>query len=142
MTTPTTEATVISIPAQPAYSLSPNSRAHWRKRHLESREAKAIVRIEWGNMTHGAFTPLQPVHGPVLLTWTVYKGKGRKSLDRDNLIPCLKPFMDGLVECGIIDGDTPDIVTAIHVEQVSYQDHGGPLGEIECRIEPAGRTTR
>jgi hypothetical protein len=136
MTTPTTEATVISIPAQPAYSLSPNSRKNWRVQRQEARDAKWRVKVAWVNMGPTF------VHGPVELTWTVYKAKGRRTMDRDNLIPCLKPFMDGLVECGIIDGDTPDIVTAIHVEQVSYQDHGGPLGEIECRIEPAGRTTR
>lgn len=130
----TISATVISFPWQPAYSLSPNSRKHWRVQRQEARDAKWAVAC--------AATGVAPVSGPVVLTWTVYKAKGRKTLDRDNLIPCLKPFMDGLVECGIIDGDTPDIVTAIYVEQVSYQDHGGPLGEIECRIEPAGRTTR
>ena len=121
--------TVISIPATPAYSLSPNSRKHW---HVKARESVAAK-----TATYFASIGAEPVSGPVVLTWTVYKAKGRKTMDRDNLIPCLKPFMDSLVMVGIIDGDTPDVVKAIHVEQVSYQDHGGPLGEIEVRITPA-----
>jgi hypothetical protein len=128
--TPTAEATIISIPAQPAYSLSPNGGTkHWAKKARETTELQLATKY--------ACMDVSPVYGPVVLTWTVYKAKGRKTMDVTNIIPCLKPAEDQLVRSGVISADTPDIVTAIYVEQVSYQDHGGPLGEIECRIEPA-----
>jgi len=126
--TATDTATVISIPANPAYSLSPNSRCHWSKKARETSELQ--------HATYLACRDIPPVSGPVVLTWTIYKAKGRRTMDLDNIIPCVKPAQDQLVRSGIISADTPDIVRAIHVEQVSYQDHGGPLGEIEVKISP------
>jgi hypothetical protein len=60
----------------------------------------------------------------------------RKFMDKDNATATMKPYLDGLVECGIIEGDTPDIVTDITIWQFLYGvDHPIEGGEIDCIIE-------
>ena len=126
----------LTISGTPAYALSPNSRSHWRVKHRESREAKALVRICWSNMTHGnGFTHAHPIPGPVRLIWGINLAKRRKFMDRTNATATLKPFEDALVELGIIEGDTPDIVTDIQIHQFLYKEHGVAEGEIEVTIQ-------
>jgi hypothetical protein len=119
----TARAVTLTIPGTPAYSLSPNSRKHWRIQRQESRDAKWRVRE-----VYGPYTSRLVPHGPVALTWTVFLAKGGRKRDVDNLVPCMKPFMDSLVDLEILDGDTPDIVQRIEVAQVPWsQHHGDPM---------------
>ena len=108
----------IEIPSGPAYSISPNSRKHWRVKHRESQELKQIA---FYSSMNGEL-----VYGPVNLYWTIYLGKGRREMDRDNATATLKPAMDGLVQSGAIEGDTSKIVRAITVDQVKWMVHKGP----------------
>lgn len=135
---PTKPKTIIlTFPGKPAYSLSPNSRQHWRVRHHESQEAKRLVRLIWLDRQQGD-DPIAPIHGPVVLQWGIHLARGRKFMDRTNATATLKPFEDGLVACGIIDGDTPDIVTRIDIDQFLYRvDHPIVEGEIDVVITEA-----
>lgn len=126
----------LTIPGTPAYALSPNSRAHWRVKHRESQAAKwAVKAAVW----HDGELHAVPIHGPVRLIWGINLAKRRKFMDRDNATATLKPFMDSLVDLGIIDGDTPDIVTDIKIHQFLYAEHGIAEGEIELTIQEATR---
>ena len=129
------DAIVITIPAGPAYSISPNSRKHWRVKHRESQELKRIA--IFSSLAERDYTtkPFLSVLGPVNLYWTIYLGKRRYMMDRDNAMATMKPAMDGLVEAGVIEGDTQDIVRAITVDQVRWSDHKGDA-RIVVRIEP------
>jgi hypothetical protein len=133
-------AVVLTIPGMPAYSLSPNSRCHWRVKHREIQEAKWAVKAA---IWHGGKLHAIPIHGPVRLIWGIHLAKRRKFMDRTNATATLKPFEDALVELGIIDGDTPDIVTDIQIHQLLYKvDHMVAEGEIDVVIESAAQMRR
>ena len=129
------DAIEITIPGLPAYSISPNSRSHWRVKHRESQELKQIAHLV-GRSRLDPWTE-DGVLGSVNLHWTIYLGKRRKMMDRDNATATLKPAMDGLVSSGMIQNDTQDIVRAITVDQVKWAEHQGEP-KIVVRIEPAG----
>jgi hypothetical protein len=90
-------------------------------------------------MTAASVAPLTEavtVHGPVVLTWTIFLGKSGRRMDIDNLTPCLKPCQDQLVLCKIIDGDTPDVVRQIVIaDQVLWATHRG-LPYIAVTVTP------
>ena len=135
MTTPVTPArdgaaTSITIPSTPAYTLSPNSRAHWRVKHRESQEVKQITALSCRDA--------EPVHGRVSLIWTIFLPKRGKVRDLDNLVPCMKPAMDALVQAGIIDGDGPDVVERIYADQIPWAKHHIDDGRMAVGILPAG----
>jgi hypothetical protein len=121
------------IPGTPAYALSPNSRSHWRAKHRESIEARLATFAALQDATPDPATLC--VHGPVRLIWGIHLAKRRKFMDRTNATATLKPFEDALVELGLIDGDTPDIVTDIKIHQFLYAEHGIAEGEIEVTIQ-------
>jgi hypothetical protein len=128
---PLTEAVTVHIPSAPAYALSPNSRVHWRVKHRQSVAVKEATQM--------ACIGVPALHGPVVLTWTIFLGKSGRRCDIDNLIPCLKPCQDMLALCGVIDGDTPDVVRQIVIaDQVLWATHRG-LPYISVTITPAER---
>src|SRR5690349_8566357 len=59
----------LTIPGTPAYSLSPNSRSHWRVKHRETEAAKWDVKMAIAD-TFCGFAP--KLRGPVCLHWTVF----------------------------------------------------------------------
>lgn len=125
----------IEIPAGPAYSISPNSRKHWRVKHRESQEAKWLAANVASNALRDDNADAGP-RGPVNLHWTIYLGKGRKVMDRDNATATLKPYLDGLVTVDMIEDDTQDIVRAITVDQVRWAYHKGDA-KIVVEISPS-----
>ena len=132
ITTP--RAVSLTIPGMPAYALSPNSRCHWRVKHQESQAAKWAVKAALATYGMDVLTDWD-FHGPVRLIWGINLAKRRKPMDRTNATATLKPFEDALVELGIIEGDTPDIVTDIQIHQFLYKEHGVAEGEIEVTIQ-------
>ena len=137
-----TDAITFSIPCLPAYALSPNSREHWATKSAESRAARSTAQLAWFN--HRFDTGQPPISGPVALTWTVFLPKRGKPRDIDNLIPCMKPLLDGLVDGLVIAGDTPDIVRRVDVAQVPWAEHKGEpmtcvtIEPVEHEPAPAG----
>ena len=123
----------IEIPAGPAYSISPNSRKHWRVKHRESQELKQVA---WASCLPPDRPELRLMQGPVNIHWTIYLGKGRRQMDRDNATATMKPALDGIVSAGAIEGDEQHIVRAITVDQVKWADHRGDA-RITVRIERA-----
>jgi len=120
------DAIEITIPAGPAYSISPNSRKHWRTKAAETKHLKQVTML--------ACLGADPIPGPVDLHWTIYLGKLRRPMDRDNATSTMKPAMDGLVKAGVIEDDTSEIVRAITVDQVKWATHKGqPTIVVEVR---------
>lgn len=113
--------------------LTPNTRVSMRTQLRVRRTRKDDARYEIR-----AVRP-DPIHGPVILTYTRYQAPNRKPMDRDNLIAATKCLVDALVAEGVIDGDGPQIVREIRVaEQVAAMYHAGVDGEIAVTITPAG----
>jgi hypothetical protein len=137
MATETRTDFILTIPGTPAYGLSLNSREHWTKQRKASRDAKWAVKAALAEAEHEGRAWKEPIHGPVTITWGIHLARRRKFMDKDNATATLKPFMDALVENGIIDGDTPDIVTDIKIVQFLYKvDHTVEEGEIDVIVTP------
>ena len=125
MSTTTEPRTVtLTIPGTPAYSLSPNGgRKHWSVRYQETETVKGFV--AWAIAEKFCGFPDQ-FRGPVRLHWTVYLDKGRKRLDNDNMLACLKAHQDGIVYRGVIPDDSPKwIPETPTVEQIAWGQHKG-----------------
>jgi hypothetical protein len=127
---PLTEAVTVTIPGTPCFSYSPNTRTHWRVRAAEARAIKDATILA----CREAGSP--QVHGPVELVWAIYTDRRRHEMDVTNAIACLKAHEDGLVQAGVIDGDTPNIVRSISVVQIPWADHRVNGGEIVLMVTP------
>jgi Holliday junction resolvase RusA-like endonuclease len=97
----------------PARNLSPNKRLHHMQVYLAKRDAKneaiALV-LQEGRPDH----PYETAH--LTITW-VAKDKRRR--DPDNLFASMKPYIDGLVEAGLIADDS-----AMHVSYTLRYERG------------------
>lgn len=120
----------IRIPAVPTRDLSPNGRAHWRKKHRASQEIKNITM--WAMKSY--YLDMLP-DTPWQMNYTVAWGFGMKRWDDDNLIAGLKAIRDGIAEeAGI---DDKNMVTGT-VEQIRDQER---VGYVEVTISPLEKTT-
>lgn len=107
----------LTIPGTPAYSLSPNSRSHWRVKHRETNDLALATKAAIGYI-------YRHFPGPVRLRWTIYLAKRGKPRDLDNLLPCLKPAQDQIVRADIIPDDSPTYIPHTPtIEQVRWSDH-------------------
>ena len=97
----------------PDRDLSPNARMHHMQLYRAKRQAKdeamALV-LEQGRPG----TPYEAAH--ITITW-VAKDKRRR--DPDNLFASMKPYIDGLVEAGLIEDDS-----AMHVSYTLKYERG------------------
>ena len=86
-----------------------SDKKHWR---VGARESK--LRRETAALTaHG----LAPVQTPcTILVVRRYSGR-RRPMDRDNVVAGAKPMIDGLVDAGMIPGDTEADVVLIYAAQ-------------------------
>lgn len=96
------EATLLTItlPYLPPAEFSPNSRVYWTQRHIAGRKAKDDI---W------ALVHAEGWQGPALSGATVTISWGlptKKIIDWDNLIARTKPLIDGLVDAGVLVGDS------------------------------------
>ena len=104
---------IIELGHLPDRDLSPNRRLHFMQLYRAKKDAKdeAMALV----LEHGAPTePIQKAH--ITITW-VAKDKRRR--DPDNLFASMKPYIDGLVEGGLIVDDS-----AAHVSYTLRYEHG------------------
>lgn len=100
---------------------------------IRNRKAEAL-RAEVRQAFYEAGRPY--IIGPVTMHWTIYLPKGGRGHDRDNTIAALKQVTDQIVQCGVIEDDSPAILATPTVEYVSWRDHGCQPG-IRCEITSA-----
>ena len=85
------------IPVQPDATLSPNSRAHWRKKASVVRETRESARL-CTTSALARHTETWPKEGGVFVQPTILWGKGRKTMDGDNAVAILKAYLDGVAD--------------------------------------------
>ena len=90
----------ISIPALPPAEFSGNSRAHYHARHAAGLEARAEVKAAVNQFGYKAGVLDSPV---VAIRWGL-PTKVRR--DWDNLIARTKPYIDSLVDAGVLRDDS------------------------------------
>ena len=90
----------ISIPALPPAEFSGNSRVHYYARHAAGLEARAEVKAAVNQYGYKGGALNEPV---VEIRWGLPDKRRR---DWDNLIARTKPFIDSLVDAGVLRDDT------------------------------------
>ena len=93
------------LPRVPASVEGPNGRS-WKVR---SRAA-----VEWRELVATALADLEQDRprgwSPVQVRYAVHLPPGRRAMDRDNLVACMKPVLDGLARGAVIPDDSPEHV--------------------------------
>jgi len=110
----------------PPAELNPNKlrRLHWSKRSSEIRIARQEMYYEALGCKNG--------RGPIKKARIHYKFiiAGKRRHDLDNMLACCKPYVDGIVDAGIIEAD--DI---LHLEIGSVKAEYGKDNETIIIIE-------
>ena len=97
----------------PDRALNPNKRLHHMQLYRAKRQAKdEAMALVYEHGRPG--TPYEAAH--ITITW-VAKDKRRR--DPDNLFASMKPYIDGLVEAGLIEDDS-----AMHVSYTLKYERG------------------
>lgn len=108
-----------------------SKQAHWSKRAKVRRDCREIAR--YAAMANGMH--IEPFAGPVAITIHAGYGYKRKTPDLDATISACKPFIDGLVDAGIlVDDDQVQRITATH-EKLRGKRGEKPQGFTRIEIE-------
>jgi hypothetical protein len=123
----------VLVPGAPDPALAPNRR-HRRGGFYAGVEAAREARSLTGSVARVAFAYVpepRPFAGPVRVAAVIAWPKGRRALDWDSAIGCLKPYVDGLVDAGWLADDRQ--VRGIEVEQ-RRADPGDRSGWVELTV--------
>lgn len=114
------------IGTTPDPALSPNSRVHWRKKHLAAKEQRAVAFSSVVNERK-----IFPSHDgrDIYVRYEVEWAGRRRRMDDDNLIAALKPMRDGVADA--LGGDDKLWITQ-RVTQTTGNDE--PLTRIHLAI--------
>ena len=119
----------IELGQLPDPDLNPNKRLHYMKlaraKRLAKDEAMALVYEQVG--MGGPETPYDSAH--ITITWVAGDKRRR---DPDNLFASMKPYIDGLVDAGLIADDS-----AMHVSYTLRYERGDKNNTI-IEIEEVG----
>lgn len=127
-------AITICLAWTPPPKLRPNAGAHWATKNRlrkEGRDAAITAARQWRN-DRGLFGTDPVLVGKARIRVVVRWGKGRRFMDPDNLVACLKGPCDGLVQAGIIVDDSDAYLAWEPMEQ--ERDETG-RGEVVIRVE-------
>ena len=88
------------LPWLPPAEVRGNSRAHWAKKH------RASKRLRESGYAHA----LESGHEPFQRACVRFEFRHWRSVDLDNLSIGMKGFLDGLVDAGLIQDDSGDLL--------------------------------
>ena len=100
--------TIVEIPHLPDGDLNPNKRVHWGALADAKRNAKQVMMSALKDNDNPVFIPDEPYESAILKIEFVagFRDRQRKNRDMDNLLASAKPYIDGLVDGGVIVDDT------------------------------------
>tara|TARA_R100001530_G_scaffold683_1_gene1163 strand:+ start:116 stop:511 length:396 start_codon:yes stop_codon:yes gene_type:complete len=100
--------TIVEIPNLPDTNLNPNKRVHWGALADAKRNAKQVMMSALKDNDNPVFIPDKPYESAILKIEFVagFRDRQRKNRDMDNLLASAKPYIDGLVDGGVIVDDT------------------------------------
>ena len=126
----------LSFDLVPPASLSTNNRSRggWRGHAADSAPVRAYAAL----CCRGYPPMAEPVEIEVLVTWPT----SRRMPDPDALGSYVKPFLDGIVDAGILTDDSAAVVKRIGFRQVKTVGKDGFAGvEFELTTITKGPTT-
>ena len=100
--------TIVEIPHLPDGDLNPNKRGHWGALADAKRNAKQVMMSALKDNDNPVFIPDEPYESAILKIEFVagFRDRQRKNRDMDNLLASVKPYIDGLVDGGVLRDDT------------------------------------
>ena len=100
--------TIVEIPHLPDPDLNPNKKIHWGALADAKRNAKQVMMSALKDNDNPVFIPDKPYESAILKIEFVagFRDRQRKNRDMDNLLASAKPYIDGLVDGGVIVDDT------------------------------------
>lgn len=109
-----------------------NARGHWAPIH----RARAAARLGayWTaqqELLFERYPRSQPWARRATITIDWY-GRTKRLPDRDNIISRCKPLIDGIVEAGVLDDDSPDYLMGVSARRVE-KDRDNPRVELIVR---------
>jgi hypothetical protein len=146
----TTEARTVAVTLPmvqaPPSSLSPNARRrlHWSAIARDTKQYRHDVGWSLKSQAVPIRAALEWMPMPYVLTVDVLWPLKRKLPDNDALASMVKPAVDALVDIGILDDDSPDVIGEVRYRQ----GHTGPGGEVGLTMtfatpdEPGSRDER
>ena len=127
----------VTIPMEPASEMFPNNR-HRRGGLYPGIAASKECRQAARYAAMGSGMYIEPYPGPVAVTIHAAYGYRRQKPDLDATISACKPFIDGLVDAGILeDDDQVEKYIATH-EKLSGRRGEKPQGYTLIQIERMG----
>ena len=100
--------TIVEIPHLPDPTLNPNRRVHGGALADAKRNAKQEMMYALVDNDNPVHIPDEPYEAAILKIEFVagFKDRQRKNRDMDNLLASAKPYIDGLVDGGVLRDDT------------------------------------
>ncbi len=118
---------LIEVPFLPPGQASPNYRGHWSDKSPAASEFRNAVRLYCIKQRNLKGDWVQLVR-PVLNLTFVFGSK--RNRDEDNMRARFKPGLDGIVDAGLLHGDTPqDLITG--TLEIMVDKNRAPLTIIE-----------
>lgn len=119
--------TVIEFPA-PAPLITMNQRHHWH----EQRRLTRLWRAAAHQAAHGHIPPGTTLPPSIVAIELPVFGKRRR--DPHNYFSTVKPVVDGLVDAGLWDDDTPEWVTTIEPALIPHSSRADYVLNARTRI--------
>jgi len=100
--------TIVELPHLPDPDLNPNNNKHWGDKARARKNAREAMMDALKNKDNPVFVPDRPYEAAILKIEFVagFKDPQRGRRDMDNLLASAKPYIDGLVDGGILRDDT------------------------------------
>jgi len=102
------DSITVEILGLPPEECSPNARVHWTVRHLAT--TKARLNAGWQAIADKPDGWEAPERATLQYTFIVPNKRRR---DADNFLARAKPFLDGLVDAGILKDDSAECLTVL-----------------------------
>jgi hypothetical protein len=121
----TVRQVVIVVPLAPPAALAPNrlGHEHWRNRQQAAKELRTAAYFEAGEYGSWMFYDDERVSIHEHIVWP----KGKRLKDPDALLTYCKPALDGIVDAGIIAGDSAKHIAHISASQERGDDATGRI---------------
>ena len=122
----TSESPIVVLVEFDPNRTSLNQPIHFRERHRRNLAANEFAKLGWMKAGKPRF------NGLVVADVLVRRGR---ALDQDNILTGLKPVLDGLVRCGMLEGDS---ATLFRWRSVDQETGKAWRGREECIITLEG----
>ncbi len=93
----------IELPFPDMKRLNAHAKGNWRGKSKPTQEARTLAKFICIDMINAK--AIRPIAGPVLISYAIFVPDNRPR-DTCNILQSLKPSIDGIVDSGLVEGDS------------------------------------